>query len=165
MPASRAGGLRPPLPPSSIAQPRKPPMARLGQPPLVPLPTPDNPSWSPHPPRTTQLGPLLIYLLYAMLLLLISRNLNYLNRKLSRNFWLETFQKLLIGNFPETFGWKLLLLVGNFQKLLGSIGNFPGTFGWKLSRHVWLETFQKLLVGNFYYWLETFQKLLAGNFL
>ena len=124
-------------------------MARLGQPPLVPLPTPDNPSWSPHPPRTTQLGPLLTYLLYAMLLLVTSRNLNYLNRKLSRNFdwklsrnfwleaftigwklpetfgkycklsrnfWLETFQTRLVGNFPETSGWKLLLLVGNFPE-------------------------------------------------
>ena len=48
----------------------------------------------------------------------------------------EYFQKLgwigyflLVGNFPETFGWKLLLLVGNFQKRLGSIENFPETFG------------------------------------
>ena len=116
-----------PFPPSSIAQPPKNPMARLGQPPLVPLPTPDNPSWSPHPPRTTQLGPLLTYLLYAMLLLVTSRNVNYLNMKLSRNFWLETFQKLLVGSFyywletSRNF-WEVLK---TFQKLL-------------------LETFQKL---------------------
>merc|ERR1712055_43440 len=94
--------------------------------------------------------------------------------KVSNQKFLETFQKLLVGNFTETSGWKLLLLVGNFQKLLGSIENFFETFGWKLSRNFWLETFQKLLVGNFYYWLETsrnfcevlktFLKLLVGNF-
>ena len=77
--------------------------------------------------------------------------------------------------------WEVLK---TFLKLL--VGNFPGTFGWKLSRNFWLESFEKLLVGNFYYWLETsrnfwevlktflkisrnfwletFQKLLVGNF-
>ena len=34
------------------------PLTHLGQPPLVPSPTPDNPPWSPHSPRTTPLGPL-----------------------------------------------------------------------------------------------------------
>ena len=68
--------------------------------------------------------------------------------KISRNFWLETFQKLLVGNFPETYGGKLSrnfwletfqkLMVRNFPKLL--VGNFPKPFtiGWKVP-----ETFAK----------------------
>ena len=61
--------------------------------------------------------------------------------KLSRNFWLETFQKLLVGSFyywletSRNF-WEVL---ETFQELL--VGNFPDTFGWKLSRNFWLETF------------------------
>ena len=78
----------------------------------------------------------------------------------------------MVGNFPETSGWKLLLLVGHFQKLLGSIEIFPETFGWKLSsnfwlklfRNFWLETFQKLLVRNFYYWWKTSRNFLLETF-
>ena len=87
----------------------------------------------------------------------------------------------MVGNFPETFGWKLLLLVGNFQKLWGSIENFPETFGWKLFRN--LKTFGNfinklsrnltsgwkllLLVGNFQKLLgsiENFLETFIGNF-
>ena len=48
------------------------------------------------------------------------------------NYWLDTFQKLLVGNFPETFGWKLSrnLWLETF------------TIGWKLSRNFWLETLE-----------------------
>ena len=49
------------------------------------------------------------------------------------NYWLDTFEKLLVGNFPETFGWKLSR---NF--LLETF-----TIGWKLP-----ETFEKLSVEN-----------------
>ena len=131
---------------------------------MVPSLTPDNPSWSPHPPRTTQLGPLLTYLLYAMLLLVTSRNLNYLNRKLSRNFWLETFQKLLVGSFyywletSRNF-WEVL---ETFQELL--VGNFPGTFGWKLSRNFWLETFTIGWKLSRNFWLELFTFKTFQNF-
>ena len=91
---------------------------------------------------------------------------------------MKTFEKLLVENFPETFGWKLfrnLKTFGNFinklsrnltsgWKLLLLVGNFPETFGWKLSRNLWLETFQKLLVGNFPETSGWKLLLLVGNF-